>query len=101
MKIPERYKKWLNKKAWFNCLRLSVALFVFVWLYEFAHLIVFSDVNPLWFKSLYLIGMAFVFSLIIWLLALMSPEAMETVFAMLGFKEEEKKDETKPKNEMS
>jgi hypothetical protein len=26
----EKYQKWLSKKAWFNCLRMTVALFVLV-----------------------------------------------------------------------
>jgi hypothetical protein len=33
--------------------------------------------------------MAFFFSVIIWLLALISPEVIETLFGMLGFKEKE------------
>jgi len=100
MRIPKKYKKWLTKRAWFNCLRASVALFVIVWLFEFAHTIVFSDVTPIWLKSLYLIGMAFFFSFILWLLALLSPEAMETVFRMMEFKEQGK-DEKKGSDQNS
>lgn len=92
VKFSDKRKKWLTKRAWFNCLRVSVALFVIVWLFEFAHTIVFSEVTSIWLKSLYLIGMAFFFSFILWLLALLSPEAMETVFRMMGFKEEVKKE---------
>ena len=39
MRIPEKYRKWLTKRAWFNCLRLAVALLVIAWLFEFAHVI--------------------------------------------------------------
>lgn len=92
MRIPKKYKKWLTKRAWFNCLRISVALFVIVWLFEFAHVIVFSEVTATWLKSLYLIGMVFFFSFILWLLALIAPEVMETVFRMLGFKEKVKEE---------
>jgi len=101
MKIPERYRKWLTVKAWFNCFRLTVALFIFVWLYQSAQDVVFTNINPIWMKSIFLAIMALFFSFVIWLLALLSPEAMETLFAMLGSKNEEKKDETKPKNEVS
>ena len=92
MRMPNKYKKWLTKRAWFNCLRVSVALFFIVWLSHFAHTIVFSKVTPLWLKSLYLVGMVFFFSFILWLLALIAPEVMETVFRMLGFKEKVKEE---------
>jgi hypothetical protein len=92
MRIPEKYEKWLTLRAWFNCLRVAVALFVIAWLFEFAHAVVFSEVASTWLKSLYLIGMAFLFSLILWLLSLISPEVIETVFSMLGFEEKEKDD---------
>jgi hypothetical protein len=36
--------------------------------------------------------MALFFSVIIWLLALISPEVIETVFNMLGYKEKENED---------
>jgi RNA polymerase subunit RPABC4/transcription elongation factor Spt4 len=88
----EKYQKWFSKKAWFNCLRVTVALFVLVWLFELAHAIVFTDLASLWLKSAYLIGMALFFSVIIWLLALISPEVIETVFNMLGYKEKENED---------
>jgi uncharacterized membrane protein YGL010W len=90
MKIPEKYRKWLTRKAWFNCFRVGVSLLVIAWLFEFAHTIVFSEVNPIWLKTLYSIGMAFLFGFVIWLLALLSPELMETIFAMLGYRKEEK-----------
>lgn len=85
----QKYKKWLSKRAWFNCFRVTAALFVLVWLFEFAHSVVFSEFTSVWLKSLYLVGMTFFFSVIIWLLALISPEVIETVFSMLGFKEKE------------
>ena len=91
MKIPAKYKKWLTKRAWYNCLRLTVALFVIAWLFESANMMVFSDVNPIWLKSLFLIGMTFLFSIVIWLLALLSPELFELVFDMLGFKDKDEK----------
>lgn len=89
----EKYKKWFSKRAWFNCFRVTVALFVLVWLFEFAHTIVFLEFTSVWLKSLYLIGMALFFSIIIWFLALISPEVIETVFGMLGYKEKEKEKE--------
>jgi hypothetical protein len=84
----EHYKKWLSFKAWFNCFRVAVALFVLVWLFEFAHSVVFNEMTDIWLKSAYLVGMALFFSIVIWLLALISPDLIETVFGMLGFKEE-------------
>lgn len=91
----EQYKKWLSFRAWFNCFRVAVALLVLVWLFEFAHSVVFNEMTDLWLKSAYLVGMAFFFSFVIWLLALISPDLIETVFGMLGFKEKE--DEQKDK----
>jgi len=85
----EQYQKWLSFRAWFNCFRVTVALFVLVWLFEFAHSVVFNEVTDFWLKSAYLVGMALFFSIVIWLLALISPELIETVFGMLGFKEKE------------
>jgi len=94
MKLPEKYRKWVTIKAWINCFRVAVALLVIAWLYEFAHIVIFSEATSVWFKTLYLVVMAFFFSLILWLLGLISPEFMDTIFRMLGFKEkEDKKDE--------
>lgn len=96
MKVSERYKKWLSLKAWWNCFRISVALIVIAGLLESANLILLSTVDPVWLKGLFVIAMAFVFSIIIWVLALVSPELMENIFEMLGFREgEEKKDSKK------
>lgn len=96
MRIPEKYKKWLTVKAWYNCFCVSAALIVMVAFLEFAHAIMFNGVDPAWLRGLYVLGMAFIFSLIIWGLALLSPKLMQTIFAMLGFKEdEEKKTDTK------
>jgi hypothetical protein len=45
--------------------------------------------------------MGLFFSFILWLLALLSPELMETLFGMLGFKDEEdKKNEDMSQNEV-
>jgi thiosulfate reductase cytochrome b subunit len=90
MRIPEKYKKWLTVKAWYNCFRVSAALIVTAGLLEFAHAILFNAIDPV-LKGLYVVIMAFVFSLIIWGLAFLSPELIETIFAMLGYKEDEKK----------
>jgi len=99
--IPSKYRKWLTKKAWFNCFRVAVALFFLAWLFEYAHAIVFAEINPIWLKSLFLIVMGFFFSFILWFLALLSPELMETLFSMLGFKDEEdKKNEDMSQNEV-
>ena len=91
MRIPEKYKKWFTKKAWLNCLRVTVALFVIVWLFELARYVVLSEFATLWQKSLFLILMGFFFTFTLWFLALISPEVIETVFGMLGFKEKEEK----------
>jgi hypothetical protein len=112
--IPDRVKKAFTKKAMFNCWKLSVALFIFVWLYEFANQVVFVNFdsvlpapsinwNSIIFQRIpFLIVMSFVFAFFMWVLALFSPETMGSVFRMLGFeKEKEKKNlnENKPQEE--
>jgi hypothetical protein len=67
-------------------------LIVIVWLFEFAHAVVFSDVNPFWLRGFYVVVMALLFSFVVWLLALLSPELWKTIFEMLGFRDKEEKD---------
>lgn len=104
MRIPEKYGKWLTLRAWYNCFRLAVALIVIAWLFEVVHSIAFLEATSLELKSLYLIGLALLFSAILWLLALLSPELMETIFSMLGFSDKEKskvKEESNDNHEAS
>jgi hypothetical protein len=93
MKVPAKYKKWLTKKALFNCFYVGGSLIVIAWLLEFANVILSNDL-PYWLKGLYLVGMTFFFGFVIWLLALINPELMETIFSMLGYKEKDNEDKT-------
>jgi hypothetical protein len=100
--LPERIEKAFTKKAAFNCWKLSVALFIFVWLYEFANQVVFTNFDSahpivsinwnsvLFQKVSFLIIMSLIFASFMWILALVPPDAMGAVFRMLGFEKEEK-----------
>jgi len=102
MIVPERIRKSFTKRMWFNCWKLSVALFIFVWLYEFANQVVFTNFtstlqtvsinwNLVLLRIPFLIIMSLFFALVLWILQLLSPDAMGAVFHMLGFEKEEKR----------
>jgi len=92
LKIPQKYKRWFTRRAFVNCLRLSLALIVIAWLFEWAHEVIMTNL-PFLEKTLFLLFMWLVITIVIWLLAFISPEFIDTVFQMLGFKGEEKEKE--------
>ena len=77
-------------------------MFIFVWLYEFANQVVFTNFDSahpivsinwnsvLFQKVPFLIIMSLIFASFIWILALVSPDAIGTVLRMLGLEKEEK-----------
>jgi uncharacterized membrane protein len=88
----EKRKKWLTRKGILKCLLLSAAILIIALLFQFAQMIISSDI-PIQFKGLYSIGMWLVLAGVIMLFALESPDLMETVSDMLGYrKDEDEKD---------
>jgi len=86
VRISEKRKKWLRKRKILNCLFLSGAILVIATLFEIAQIVVTSNL-PMIEKTLYVLFMWLFLAGFILLSGLMSPELMETIFGMLGFKE--------------
>ena len=81
-----KYAKSLNFKQWFKCVYIAAALIIIAFLYHVADSIITSVVDPVWLKSLYLLGMIFVLGSVIWFLAFVSPKLFQFVFQMVGVK---------------
>ena len=81
-----KYAKSLNFKQWFKCVYIAAALIIIAFLYHVADSIITSAVDPVWLKSLYLLGMIFVLGSVIWFLAFVSPKLFQFVFQMVGVK---------------
>jgi hypothetical protein len=91
MKISEKRKKWLTKRAFFNCWLVSVGVFIISHVFELARMILsFELVFPINILcgSLALL----LLTIMLWIYALLFPTFMETVFTMLGFKEDKEKE---------
>jgi hypothetical protein len=86
-------------KQWLKGIYIAVALIIIAFLFHVADSIITSTVDPLWLKSLYLIGMTFVLGTIIWFLAFVPPKVFQVVFQMIGandFVEEKSSKENVP-----
>jgi amino acid transporter len=84
----EKRKKWLTRKGILKCLLLSAAILTIAVLFQFAQLVVTSDL-PSELKGLYVLVMWLVLAGMILLYALLSPDLMETVSDMLGYRKDE------------
>jgi uncharacterized membrane protein len=84
----EKRKKWLTRKGIWKCLLLSAAILIIAVLFQFAQTILSSNV-PSEFKGLFAIGMWLLLAGVILLFALASPNLMETVSDMLGYRKDE------------
>jgi len=89
----EKRKKWLTKKGILKCLLLSAAILTIALLFQIAQVVVTSDL-PIEVRGMYVVLMWLVLAGMILLYALLSPDLMETVSDMLGYRkdEEDKKD---------
>jgi len=88
----EKRKKWLTRKGIWKCLLLSGAIIIIAFLFQFAQTIISSNIS-IEFKGLYSIVMWLFLAGVILLFALASPDLMETVSDMLGYrKDEDEKD---------
>lgn len=87
----KKRKKWLTRKGIMKCLVLSAAILTIAVLFQFAQTVVTSDV-PSEVKGFYIVGMWLVLAGVILLYALVSPDLMETVSDMLGYRKD-KEDE--------
>ncbi len=92
MREWEKRKKWLTKKAIWRCLLLSAGILIVAAFYQMAQMIVTSNIPVEW-KGFYMIPMWLLLAGFILFYALLSPDLMDIVFNMLGFKEP-KKDKT-------
>jgi hypothetical protein len=90
----ERRRKWLTLRGIWNILLLSAAIMVIASVYQLATLAVTTG------NYLNIFLWWFVLAGFLLLYAMFSPDLMDTVFQMLGFKLEEKKNEDKTKNEV-
>jgi len=86
----EKRRKWLRWSTFRNCLYLSGAIMVIATIFEIAQSVVNSNL-PTIEKTLYILFMWFILGVLILFFGLLSPELMETVFDMLGFKDKEDK----------
>lgn len=84
----EKRKKWLTRKGIMKCLVLSAAILTIALLFQFAQTIISSNI-PTEFKGLFTIGMWLFLAGVILLYALLSPDLMETVSDMLGYRKDE------------
>ena len=87
MGFSKKRKKWFTKKMFMNCMFVSAAILVIVLIFEIAQNVVASNLPPIE-KSLNLLIIWALLTGFIWFYGLLSPELMEIVFRMLGFKEE-------------
>lgn len=95
-RVVRRRKKWLTVKGIWNLLLLSGAIIVIASLFHAAESIILSSA-PFPDKSISIIliwlGLAFV----LWTYAMFSPDLMDVVSAMLGFKEQQQEEEKEEK----
>ena len=84
----EKRKKWLTRKGIWKCLALSAAILIIAVLFQIAQVVVTGDL-PIQFKGLYVVMMWLFLAGIILLYALLSPDLMETVSDMLGYRKDE------------
>lgn len=98
MNALEKRRKWLTWKAFMGCLFLSAGVLIVATIYEFAKNVVTSNL-PMLEKTGYLILMWILLACLLLVYGLLSPELMEAVFKMLGYKEKERqeKETVKPK----
>jgi hypothetical protein len=100
----ERRRKWLTFKGIWNVLLFSGAIIVIAAILELATSIVTSNL-PLMDKTYNITFGWLALAVFLLVYAMLSPDLMDTVFQMLGFKQEEprkeeKKDEDTSQNEM-
>ena len=95
-----RRKKWLTPKGVWNLILLSGAILIIASLFHAAESVILSTA-PLPDKSISVILIWFGLAFVLWFYAMASPDLMDVVSAMLGFKEqqqEEEKEEKQPQN---
>lgn len=90
MKISEKRKKWLTKRAFFNCMLISIGIFIISIFFDLARKIFYAEL-PSPYRLFYIWFALLIMAVGLWILGLLFPEYMETVFTMLGFKEKEEK----------
>ena len=88
MSALEKRRKWLSWKTFVKCLFISAGVLIIATIFEFAKGVVTSNLPPLE-KTWYLLSMWFLLACLLLLYGLLSPELMEAVFKMLGYKEKE------------
>ena len=89
MSAVESRRKWLSWRTLWNCLRISGALFVIAAIYKIAEGVVMSDLRMVT-KTIYIIFMWLVLAFALLIYGLLSPDLMEVILRMLGFKEEDR-----------
>lgn len=92
MKISEKRRRWLSRKTLSNCLSVSAAILVIAAIFEIAQNVIASDLAMIW-KSLHILTMWGILTAGLFFYGLLSPELMEVVFRMLGFKEDKNNEE--------
>lgn len=96
MKISEKRKKWLSKRAFKRSVYLSFGLLIVAYLFQGAQIIITSELPHLQ-KILFSIVAVGILAIWIWIMGFLTPEFMEVAFRMLAFSEKE--DETKKNTE--
>ena len=91
MSALEKRRKWLSRKTFVKSLFISAGVLIIAAIFEFAKGVVTSNL-PILEKTGYLLYMWLLLTCILLLYGLLSPELMEAVFKMLGYKEEEEKE---------
>jgi len=84
----EKRRKWLSWKTLVKCLFISAGVLIIALIYEVAKGAVTSNL-PMVEKSAYVFFMWLLLGGFLLIYGLLSPELMEAVFKMLGYKEEE------------
>jgi len=84
MKISEKRKKWLTKRAFRNCFLISVGVFIISTIFELTRITITAQL-PFPENVLFAMLAVLVLTAWLWFMGFMSPEYMETAFAMIGF----------------
>ena len=90
MKISEKRRKWLTKRAFFNCMVISSGVLVISIVFDLT-LKAFHTELPFPYRLLYIWFALLLLTVMLWILGFLFPELIEVVFKMLGFEEKEDK----------
>jgi multisubunit Na+/H+ antiporter MnhB subunit len=91
MRISEKRRKWLTRKAVGRCIILSLALMALSLLLKLAELAIVSNMETIDRIILFVIVLA-VLTITIWFLGFTNPDVMDVILKMLGQEEEKKED---------